>query len=730
MSTEKPTKTDRPEGADARPDSEPLPIGAKLLVIVYLVVAVLYLGWRPSTFNPQAMTFSIVVYAAELFGFLISLIHLFMTERLTLRVPPPVPPGLQVDVFVPTINEPVEMVRRTLMAAARMDYPHVTWLLDDGNRREMRLLADELGCRYLTRTKNTHAKAGNLNNALKHSSGELVAFFDADHAPRRDFLLRTLGYFSDEKTAFVQTPQDFFNLDSFEHRREKKGEWQVWMEQTFFWRVIQRGKDYWNAAFFCGSCAVMRRSALEEIGGIATKSVTEDLLTSLRLHKKGWRSVYHAEPLAYGIAPANPQEYVKQRRRWGQGAMQVWRSEGVIFTRGLTLSQRICYLSTLLTYFDGWQKLVFYTAPAVVLLSGTMPVAELGWPFLLRFIPYYVLVFLVFEEMARGYGRSLLIEQYNLARFFAFLQSMAGFFRRRVRFAVTDKTASAGSEGRSRMLPQLLVLALNLVAIPAGVLLQMRMNWLPEGALLANIVWALANGGLALILLRFQRGRSHFQRREYRFPVPLPARLSVAGAPAIFGIIDDISSEGFSFYGQFGQALEPGAAVRVGIFSPASVLDVDATVRSLRFGGEGEERYVKALGASFQWRSREERDRLDVFLYGSDVQWKINRIDERRPTLLQRLRRGLGGKGEDRPEAVPHWAPAIAHAGEVSTMAIVSIGADENQMIALRPLPSGASLNLSVYTRRGISRLKGVADLQETIATPTQSMHHYKLSNL
>jgi cellulose synthase (UDP-forming) len=184
----------------------------------------------------------------------------------------------------------------------------------------MKALAEQLGCRYLARADNAHAKAGNLNHGLAHSSGELVVVFDADHAPRRDFLVKTLGCFDDASVGFVQTPQNFYNLDSYQHRRRGAGG-AVWTEQSLFFRVIQRGKDYWNAAFFCGSCAVVRRSALDAIGGFATGTVTEDLHTSIRLHAKGYQSVYHAEALAFGLAPESIEPFIGQRVRWGQGAL-------------------------------------------------------------------------------------------------------------------------------------------------------------------------------------------------------------------------------------------------------------------------------------------------------------------------------------------------------------------------------------------------------------------------
>jgi len=246
-----------------------------------------------------------------------------------------------------------------------------------------------------------------------------VVVFDADHAPRRDFLVETIGYFEDPDVAFVQTPQDYYNLDSYQHRKSRGGT-AVWTEQSLFFRVIQRGKDCWNAAFFCGSCAVVRRSALDRIGGFATGTVTEDLHTSIRLHAQGYKSVYHAQPLAFGLAPGSIEPFIVQRLRWGQGAMHVWRLEGILTNRNLTWAQRINYLASVLTYFDGWQKAVFYLAPVVALVTGTLPLVTSTSQFLLHFGPYYFLTFWMFEEVSRGYGRTFFIEQYNMARFAAF----------------------------------------------------------------------------------------------------------------------------------------------------------------------------------------------------------------------------------------------------------------------------------------------------------------------
>jgi cellulose synthase (UDP-forming) len=222
-----------------------------------------YLVWRlTSTLNPAAMWFAIILWTAELYGFISSVLFYYTAWNTRPRRPcrPPAP-GISVDVMVPTYNEPEWVVRRTLIGALAMTYPHKTYLLDDGRRPEMEALAKELGVGYITRPDNVGAKAGNLNAAMERTSGDFIAIFDADHVPLRQFLDRTIGYFADPTIAFVQTPQEFYNVESFQHLTNAAQK-RSWHQQQLFYRVLQPGKDHWNSAFFCGSCGVMRRAAL------------------------------------------------------------------------------------------------------------------------------------------------------------------------------------------------------------------------------------------------------------------------------------------------------------------------------------------------------------------------------------------------------------------------------------------------------------------------------------
>ena len=312
---------------------------------------------------------SMLLLGAEVYGVLVLFLGYFQTIALERRPPSPLRSLPSVDIFVPTYNESIEIVRRTLIGTLALDYPRKqVFLLDDGRRETFESMARELGCFYLTRPDNAHAKAGNLNRALKRTHGELVAIFDADHVPVRGFLRQTVGFFEDTKVALVQAAQHFFNPDPFERNLNLQG--RIAPEQTFFYHVIQPGNDFWNSAFFCGSCAVLRRSAIEAIGGFKVETVTEDAHTALELHARGWRSVYLALPLAAGLATESFAAHVTQRTRWARGMAQILRLDCPLFKRGLSLPQRLNYTNAMLHFFFGFPCLIMIAAPLLFLLLG------------------------------------------------------------------------------------------------------------------------------------------------------------------------------------------------------------------------------------------------------------------------------------------------------------------------------------------------------------------------
>ncbi|WP_312307092.1 glycosyltransferase [Pulveribacter sp.] len=699
-----------------------------LLSVLFLLVATGYLIWRATTFNQEHLVFSWLVYAAEVYGVLVAAVHIFIMWRLTQREAPEPEAGRTVDVFVTCFNEPVSMLRRTLMLARDMDYPHETWLLDDGNRPEMRELARSLGVWYLCRTSNEHAKAGNLNHALERTGGELIALFDADHAPGRDFLVRTLGYFRDPAVAFVQTPQEFFNLDSFQHRLRRRTR-RLWTEQSLFFKVIQRGKDYWNSAFFCGTCAVVRRSALQEIGGFATGTVTEDLHTSLRLHKAGYRSVYHAQALAFGIAPAQVAPFLAQRVRWGQGAMQVLRQEDVLFTPRLSAVQKLNYLASMTTYFDGWQKGLFWLAPAIVLLTGWLPIDASGWVFLCWFVPYFVLSICVFEELSRGYGSWLYAEQYNFARFAAFIRATLGLVLGPVRFNVTDKSFSPRRRVLLQVLPQTLLLAFNLLAIVWALYRSSQQPYLPPYALYFNLAWVGTNLLCGWQLTRhFLSTEAHHHRSDYRFDMPLPlVLLPEAGAaqapPQEALVIENVSPDGCRVVGLLPPALAQGRSVRAAVMLPSGLQPVRLVpVAGPQADGEGAQQ-TAAVRCRLEWPDTRARNQMELMLYGNDLQWQLQELNERGTTPTD----WLGGRflAPDHG-ARAHWGVCDVQVGSAqgphTLLGLLPLQEQApRRLILFEPVAEGASLKLSLRTRAGWRRVTAragrVAPLRSTAGT-------------
>lgn len=262
---------------------------------------------------------------------------------------------VSVDIFVTTYGEDLDVIRRTVSAAIEVRGQHRTIVLDDGSSDEVRDLAADLGAEYLRRPDNSGAKAGNINHALSLTDGELFAVFDADFAPKPDFLHQTVPYFSRDKVAFVQSPQVYRNLHTMLSRGSA-------FMQSVFYTLIQPGKNRFDAAFCVGTNVIFRREAVREIGGIYQKSKSEDLWSSILLHERGWSSVYTPEVLAVGDTPETVEAYTKQQLRWATGGFEILlRHNPLSRRRRLTIDQRIQYFGTSTFYLNG-------IAPALLLL--------------------------------------------------------------------------------------------------------------------------------------------------------------------------------------------------------------------------------------------------------------------------------------------------------------------------------------------------------------------------
>jgi len=430
----------------------------RLLGLAAMVATAGYLAWRfVATLHGATPWLAVPVLALEvwalasLFFYLLSLWDLDHSK-------PPAPvtgTGLRLAVLIPTYNEPREVLLPTIAAAVAMRLPHQTWVLDDGHREWVAELATRLGARYTTRPDGAHAKAGNINALLPRLDVDLVAVFDADHVARAEFLEHTVGYFDDPRVALVQTPQDFYNLDSFEHIRLRAG--RRFGEQELFYRSMSAGRNRWNSSFWCGTNAVVRLSALREVGGVAIDTVTEDIHTTIRLHRRGWHTVYHNEVLARGLAAGDAKQYLNQRVRWGTGAMQVLRTENPAVVSGLSPAQRVSYLTTLLGWFDSWRTLAYILLPMAVLLTGAVPIAAPAITFAVLFTSVFALQRVALRALARGRAPQTHTTLFEFVRMPANLQATLTLFGSRARpFTVTAKGRQSGRRDRIRS-PRLLV---------------------------------------------------------------------------------------------------------------------------------------------------------------------------------------------------------------------------------------------------------------------------------
>jgi cellulose synthase (UDP-forming) len=613
--------------------------GFRTLAIASVVAGLTYIGWRfAASLNWDALWFAIPLVLAETYGILGNILFVFTVWRPAQRRSPPPLEGATVDVFITTYNEPVELVRQTAEAAKRIDWPQLkVHILDDGMRPEVRAMAAETGCAYVTRgeewrDKPDHAKAGNVNNALMQASGEFVLILDADQVPDPRIVKRTVGYFRDTKVAFVQTPQDFYNIPPGDPLDS---------DAALFYGPIQQGKDGWNAAFFCGTNAILRREALLQLGleayaeemeqrvrrglrrmrdqlakvrgssemageisstleaalaqasralakgqpletvtdivrqalaeaqqrmaerelaaiagdlgtiaeegqeeagkvrrylqeqlaevaremvdvvpmgqlpaeldaeaaadmelsradealpvsALPTYSVTEDMATSMRLHARGWRSVFHPEVLAQGLAPEDLASALKQRLRWAQGTIQILLCEKPLRMKGLTYPQRIAYVNTIYSYFSGFSTLVLLLAPIVYLFTGIPPIVGSYAALLWRLVPALALHRLMFWSASRGI-QTWRGEQYAVALFPLWIRAVIGVLTgARIRFAVTPKERQEGTY-LHLVWPQLLIVGLTILAIAYG-LVSWLGGWSPTiGPILFSAFWGCYN---------------------------------------------------------------------------------------------------------------------------------------------------------------------------------------------------------------------------------------------
>ncbi|MFT9207216.1 UDP-forming cellulose synthase catalytic subunit [Acetobacter orientalis] len=523
---------------------------ARLLMIgLSTFVSLRYIFWRLfytlSFENPIQTFLMLTLLAAEIYSWIILFLGYLQLSWPLNRKEYPLPDNHDqwpsVDVFIPTYNEDLEVVRSTVLAAKALDYPEnklTVYLLDDGRRNSFQEFAQEAGVEYLTRPNNFHAKAGNLNHALSQSSGDLIAVFDCDHIPVKSFLVRTIGWLhKNPRISLLQTPQHFYSPDPFQRNLDTHE--RIPPENNLFYGLVQPGNDFWNATLFCGSCAVLRRKALESIGGFAVETVTEDAHTSLKMQRKGWESAYLRMTLAGGLATENLALHIGQRMRWARGMVQIFRVDNPLLGRGLTLGQRLCYLSAILHFFFPVPRLVFLIAPLSFLFFGqniiyTTPLAVMTYA-----IPHLIQSFMTQSRVQGRWRYSIWNYVYEtaIAIFLAPVVLKTLFFPEGGSFNVTAKGGLITHNYLDTKIitPNMIVVVLLVLASIAGCVGMIVNHGNSDLAqtYMMNLLWVLAN--LLVVMAAVSVG---YERRQIRRTPRISARLPVT-------VVDPVNHQRF-----------------------------------------------------------------------------------------------------------------------------------------------------------------------------------------
>jgi cellulose synthase (UDP-forming) len=501
-----------------------------------------------------------ILLSAEAYAFGILFLGFMQTIWPLRRPPVPLPldesEWPHVDLLIPSYNEPLSVVRYTAMASMNVDWPadklHI-YILDDGKREAFRRFAQDAGVGYMTRDDNAHAKAGNINRALQKLHSPYVAIFDCDHLPTRSFLQVTMGWFLREKQlAMVQTPHHFYSADPFE--RNLKQFRLIPNEGELFYGVVQDGNDFWNATFFCGSCAVLRRTALDEIGGIAVETVTEDAHTSLRMQMNGWNTAYINIPQAAGLATERLSGHIQQRVRWARGMIQILRTDNPLFAKGLKLAQRICYFNAMTHFLYGVPRLIFLTAPLVYLFFSRSNVPGYWVAILAYAMPHLVLSNLTNSRIQGEHRHSFWNEIYEtvlspyilLPTLVALINPKLGTFNVTAKGGFVEETYFDGKIATPFVILLILNLAGLLMVIPRLVHVPgMAFFWdgTHPGTVAMNALWCMFN--VIILGVAITVAREEIQRREQvRIDFVMPARVRFANGNLIAGQTLDISIGG------------------------------------------------------------------------------------------------------------------------------------------------------------------------------------------
>ncbi len=530
-----------------------------VFILAGTLINITYLGWRIgftlATISLISFVLSLVLVLAELMGFSKSL-----TYRILFTTPAKLKPAVfsnlgyvpTVDVLITTYTEPAAVIHRTIAGATQLNYPQdklTIYVCDDGSRDEIKQICDDYHVHWITRQEHLDAKAGNLNHCYRnYAKSEFSVVLDADMVPKSDFLEKTLGYFKDEMVAFVQTPQVFYNSDSFQRNLGLNDN--ISNEQDFFMQEIQAHRQEYNALIFVGSGCVFRRTHLEKIGFIPTGSITEDLATSLLLQREGFKGRFTKNTFALGLSAESFTDYIKQRTRWAQGNIEILKKWNPWKMKTLSFMQKVIISDGILYWFYGVEKMIFILAPMVYILLGIPIMLTNPINLLFFWLPsFYInrLIVSAFSHASRTSGWTHIYETAS-APHLAVAALRALLFNKEKRFIVTPKghTQSRSEFALSVAKPHLILFVLSLLSLGVVVFK------VATAANISSIIIYVLNGAwilynffaiIASLIICFEKPRI---RKYDRLTMDIDIPIIIDGQSGFTGKLNNMSEGGCS----------------------------------------------------------------------------------------------------------------------------------------------------------------------------------------
>lgn len=419
---------------------------SKLFLLLEIIISLLYLGCILFYLQKGDLFLFSLLAISEIFHvwLLLTLIYTLWPRQIKREFDSRITPV--VDIFITVVNEPVEIVRETVIACKKLSYKFKNiYILNDGfvcgyeGWEDVYNLAKDEGIGCITRQVPGGAKAGNINNALANTDGELIAVFDADHIPNLNFLDKTVPYFVDQKVGFVQSPQYYKN---FLNNSVTLGSAE---QQELFFGPIMNGKNALNSAFMCGTNMILRRRMLDQVDGLCETNIAEDFMTSLLVHQRGWKSIYVPEILAKGLAPEDFLSYCKQQFRWARGSMEILFWFNPIFSKTLTFAQKLNYFISASYYLSGIVVIINLITPITYLVFGLEPLHSSSMILPALFLPYIILSALILN-MSTNSGYTFKALAFSNGSFWIFCKALFSvIFKQKNSFEVTSKQKISGN---------------------------------------------------------------------------------------------------------------------------------------------------------------------------------------------------------------------------------------------------------------------------------------------